>query len=62
MNITETLHLIVGIMLLITAALITYVSANWIWFIVFIGANLIQSSFTKWCLLSIILKKLGVKP
>jgi hypothetical protein len=27
----------------------------------FIGANLIQSGFTKWCLLETILAKLGVK-
>jgi hypothetical protein len=32
-----------------------------LWFTVFIGANLIQSGFTKWCLLETILAKLGVK-
>jgi hypothetical protein len=31
------------------------------WFTVFIGVNLIQSAFTKWCLLETILVKLGVK-
>ena len=31
------------------------------WFTVFIGVNLIQSAFTKWCLLETILQKLGVK-
>ena len=31
------------------------------WFTVFIGVNLIQSAFTKWCLLETILLKLGLK-
>jgi hypothetical protein len=31
------------------------------WFTVFIGVNLIQSAFAKWCLLETILVKLGVK-
>ncbi|WP_343034273.1 DUF2892 domain-containing protein [Fulvivirga lutimaris] len=34
---------------------------NWLWFTAFVGANLLQSSFTKWCLMSDILAKLGVK-
>lgn len=31
------------------------------WFTVFIGVNLIQSGFTKWCLLETILSKIGLK-
>jgi len=37
-----------------------YVSQNWLWFTAFVGANLFQSSLTKWCLLEDILKKFGV--
>ncbi|MGY8909365.1 MAG: YgaP family membrane protein [Flavobacteriales bacterium] len=54
-------RVIVGIMVLLTVLLTYYVSINWLWFGVFIGFNLIQSSFTKWCLLESILMKLGVK-
>lgn len=54
-------RVIVGIMVLLTVVLTYYVSINWLWFGVFIGFNLIQSAFTKWCLLESILKKLGVK-
>ena len=54
-------RIIVGTMVLLSVVLIVYVHQNWIWFTVFIGVNLIQSAFTKWCLLETILKKLGVK-
>ena len=37
-----------------------FVSQNWLLFSSFVGANLLQSAFTKWCLLETILRKLGV--
>lgn len=54
-------RIIVGIMVLLTVVLTYYVSINWLWLGVFIGLNLIQSAITKWCLLEVILQKLGVK-
>lgn len=36
-------------------------SSNWLWFSAFVGANLLQSGFTQFCPLEIILKKLGIK-
>ena len=54
-------RIIVGTMVLLSVVLTVYVHQNWIWFTVFIGVNLIQSAFTKWCLLETILKKVGVK-
>ncbi|MEO9503046.1 YgaP family membrane protein [Nonlabens ulvanivorans] len=54
-------RVIVGTMVLLSVVLTVYVSPNWMWFTVFIGVNLIQSAFTKWCLLETILVKLGVK-
>ncbi|MDG1040326.1 MAG: DUF2892 domain-containing protein [Polaribacter sp.] len=54
-------RVIVGAMVLLSVVLTTYVNENWLWFTVFIGVNLIQSAFTKWCLLETILIKLGVK-
>jgi hypothetical protein len=36
-------------------------SVNWLWFTAFVGANLLQSGFTRFCPLEMILKKLGVK-
>ncbi len=33
---------------------------NWLWFTAFVGANLLQSGITNWCLMDQILTKLGV--
>jgi len=37
-----------------------FVSAHFLWFTAFVGANLLQSAFTGWCGLESILRKLGV--
>lgn len=52
---------IAGTFILISVLLAVYVNENWLWFTGFVGANLLQSSFTKWCLMDIILGKLGIK-
>lgn len=54
-------RVIVGFMVLLSVFLTQFVNVNWFWLTVFIGLNLIQSAFTKWCLLESILVKLGVK-
>lgn len=38
-----------------------FVSRHWLWFTAFVGANLFQSGFTRFCPLEMFLKKLGVK-
>ena len=35
-------------------------SSYWLWFTAFVGFNLLQSSFTNFCPLEIVLKKFGV--
>lgn len=52
---------IAGSFILISLLLAIYVNINWLWFTAFVGANLLQSSMTKWCLMEDILAKLGVK-
>jgi len=49
-----------GTFILISLLLAHYHSPNWLWFTAFVGFNLLQSSFTHFCPLEIILKKLGV--
>lgn len=51
---------IAGVFIIISVLLAYFVNINWIWFTMFVGANLLQSSFTKWCLMEDILKALGV--
>ena len=47
---------IAGIFVIVSVVLSVYINQNWLWFTVFVGANLIQSSITKWCLMETILK------
>lgn len=58
------LHLIIrrfaGAFVLASLLLAHYHSPYWLWFTAFVGFNLLQSSFTNFCPLEIILKKLGV--
>ncbi len=51
---------VAGTFILISLILAVYVNINWLWFTAFVGLNLLQSSFTKWCLMEDILAKFGV--
>lgn len=37
-----------------------FVSANWLWFTAFVGANMLQSGVTRFCLPESVLRRLGV--
>ncbi|HVV71183.1 MAG TPA: DUF2892 domain-containing protein [Verrucomicrobiae bacterium] len=49
-----------GSFILLSLLLAHYHSAYWLWFTAFVGFNLIQSSFTNFCPLEMVLRKLGV--
>ncbi|MFZ6773516.1 YgaP family membrane protein [Undibacterium sp. SXout7W] len=56
---------IAGIFILISLALgvpgsPVFVNEWWLGFTVFVGLNLLQSGLTNWCLMEIILRKLGL--
>ena len=51
-----------GTVVLLSLLLTHYVSSNWLWLTAFVGANLLQASFTGFCPLAIILKKPGIRP
>ena len=51
---------VAGSFILISLILAVYVHMNWLWFTAFVGANLLQSAFTKWCLMEDILTRFGV--
>ncbi len=53
---------VAGAMILFSLLLSFIHSPYWLWFTAFVGANLLQSSFTGFCPLAIILKTFGVKP
>lgn len=61
MNINNSIKLIAGSFILISVMLGHFVNEYWFFFTMFVGANLLQSSLTKWCLMEKILKKAGVR-
>ena len=48
---------IAGTFILISLLLAIYVNINWLWFTAFVGANLLQSAISQWCLMEVILEK-----
>lgn len=62
MAIERIIRIVVGLFILISLCLGVpaspiFVSSNFLWFTAFVGANLLQSGFTQFCPLEIILKK-----
>ncbi|MDD5630608.1 MAG: DUF2892 domain-containing protein [Methylococcales bacterium] len=62
MTIDRVVFAVAGSFILISLLLAHYHSENWLWFTAFVGANLLQSAFTGFCPMAMLLKKLGVKP
>ena len=52
---------VAGTFVLTSIVLAIYVNIQWLWLGVFAGVNLLQSSFTRFCPLEIILEKIGVE-
>jgi Flp pilus assembly protein TadB len=61
MSLDRSVMLFAGIMVLFSVVLTAYVSPLFVWFTVFIGANLIQSSFTGFCPAALAFKAMGIK-
>ncbi len=62
MRIEEALRMIAGAFVVLSVALGYFVNPWWFAFTAFVGLNLFQSAFTKWCPMMAILKKAGLKP
>lgn len=66
MNLNRLIRIFAGSFILISLALahlngqadLSHLS--WLWFTAFVGANLLQSGFTRFCPLEIALRKIGV--
>lgn len=59
MNVDRVVLAFAGAMILLSIALAYYVSPYFIGLTMFVGLNLLQSAFTGFCPLAIVLKKLG---
>jgi Protein of unknown function (DUF2892) len=62
MSIDRIVMAFAGSVILISLALSQLHNINWMWLTAFVGFNLLQSSFTGFCPLAMILKKIGAKP
>jgi hypothetical protein len=60
MNVNESLRAIAGLFVLVSVALGHWVHPGFYYFTAFVGLNLLQSGFTKWCPMMAILRRLGV--
>jgi hypothetical protein len=60
MTMERYIRAIAGSFILISLLLAHFYSLYWLWFTAFVGLNLLQSAFTKWCLMEEILEKLGI--
>jgi len=66
MNADRIVRIVAGTFILLSLSLgVTgsplFQNSNWLWFTAFVGANLLQSGFTQFCPLEIVLTKLGIK-
>ena len=67
MTIQRAIRIIAGSFILLSLYLsslyngVVLTEPTWLWFTAFVGANLLQSGFTQWCLMETILSKLGMK-
>jgi len=67
MTIERTIRIIAGSFIMLSVILASIYNGavltepTWLWFTLFVGANLFQSGITQWCLMEVILKKLGMK-
>lgn len=59
MTVERTVLAFAGAFILLSLGLAHYHHPNWLWLTAFVGANLLQSAFTGFCPLAIILKKMG---
>jgi hypothetical protein len=62
MNVERLLRLIAGAFVVVSVLLGLYVHPAFLWFTVFVGANLFQSAFTNWCPMMTLLRRVGARP
>ena len=63
MSLERAVEAFAGFMVLVSVLLTVFVHPGFVWFTVFIGANLFQQAFTGFCPAAIILRKfLGFRP
>lgn len=62
MTIERAVLAFAGSVILISLGLAHFVAPGWLWVTAFVGLNLLQSAFTGFCPLAMLLRKVGLKP
>ncbi len=62
MSIDRVVMSFAGLVVLFSLTLSQLHHPAWLWVTAFVGANLFQAGFTRFCPLAIILKAIGLKP
>jgi hypothetical protein len=62
MNIDRIVLAFAGTMITISLILGSMVHPYWLFMAAFVGLNMLQASFTRFCPLAIVLKKMGAEP
>jgi hypothetical protein len=67
MTVERVVRIVAGFFIMLSLALahfsgtVDMTRLSWLWFTAFVGFNLFQSGFTRFCPMDIMLKKAGVK-
>ncbi len=67
MNAQRATSSIAGLFVLLSVGLAAFYNGvdlahpTWLWFTIFVGLNLFQSGLTGWCLMTSILRRVGLK-
>ncbi len=61
MTVNQATMAFAGVMVIVSVLLTWYVSHYFLWFTVFIGANMLQSAFTKTCPAIWAFRKMGLQ-
>jgi hypothetical protein len=61
MTLEPMLRLIAGLFVTASVLLGMYVHPYFLWFTVFVGLNLVQSAFSRWCPMMSFLRRAGVR-
>ena len=62
----QIVRIVTGLFILLSLALGAtaspiFVSEHFLWLNLFVGANLLQSGWSRWCFLEVLLRRIGVK-
>ncbi len=62
MSIDRIVLAFAGIMILVSVSLSQLHHVYWLFLTAFVGINMLQAAFTRFCPLALILKRMGAKP